>query len=95
MAGFEIVDTYKAYKVREKKVTAWLKETAAKFGFRSRGDAPSPSNGASDAKTERLIRISEVPVAVRVIVNNGEYVFRSHIAIHGPDVLSWNGFAQC
>lgn len=68
MAGFEIVDTYKAYKVREKKVTTWLKETAAKFGFRS-----TPS--ASNATSESLIRISEIPAAVKLIVSNGEYVF--------------------
>jgi hypothetical protein len=70
MAGFEIVDTYKAYKVREKKVTSWLKETAARFGFRSRGDALGASNG----KSEDVIKISEIPAAVRVIVSNGEYV---------------------
>jgi hypothetical protein len=66
MAGFAIVDTYKAYKVREKKVTTWLKETAAKFGFKCSAKTQSES---------QPIRIREIPAAVRLIVSNGEYVF--------------------
>ena len=66
MAGFEIVDTYKAYQVREKKVTTWLKETAAQFGFRGTTKTGSGSH---------LIRIAEIPAAVKLIVSNGEYVF--------------------
>ena len=66
MAGFEIVDTYKAYKVRERKVTTWLKATAAKFGFRGTAKTESASH---------LIRIAEIPAAVKLIISNGEYVF--------------------
>lgn len=66
MIGFEIFDTYKAYKVREKKVTTWLKDTAAKFGFRSSVRAESETH---------QIRIREIPAAVRLIFSNGEYVF--------------------
>ena len=63
MAGFQIVDTYKAYKVREKKVTTWLKDTAQKFGFKSSIKKTSESHG---------IRISEIPEAVKLIVSKGE-----------------------
>jgi hypothetical protein len=66
MAGFEIVNTYKAYKVREKKVTTWLKETAAQFGFKGTAKPESVSH---------LLRITEIPAAVKLIVSNGGYVF--------------------
>lgn len=68
MAGFQIVDTYKAYKVREKKVTTWLKDTAQKLGFK--GSAKKPSEN-------HPIRINEIPEAVKLIVSKGEYVYYS------------------
>jgi hypothetical protein len=67
MVGIQIVDTYKAYKVREKKVTTWLKDTAQKFGFKSSAKTPSESY--------HPIRIRDIPQAVNLIVAHGEYVY--------------------
>lgn len=61
MAGFQIFDTYKAYKLREKKVTTWLKETAQRFGFKF---------------SSLQIRIREIPEAVKLIVSKGEYLYQ-------------------
>lgn len=48
------MDTYKAYKLRERKFTTWLKETAEKAGYKS------------DDNDKRVPGPSFVPVAVRI-----------------------------
>ncbi|KAF4621870.1 hypothetical protein G7Y89_g14475 [Cudoniella acicularis] len=68
MDNFRILDTYKAYKLREKKFTGWLRETAAKIGYTSSTTRPKNTTNAGDGPT---IRISEIPHLVRLIASRG------------------------
>jgi hypothetical protein len=57
--SFRILDTYKAYKVQERKFTGWLKETAGKLGFKSKHEEAN------------AVRIHEIPSLVKIIVSQG------------------------
>lgn len=57
MSEFRILDTYKAYKVREKRFTGWLREKATKIG--------------TPTSSKEKIRISEIPSIVKNIVKSG------------------------
>lgn len=78
MSEFRILDTYKAYKVREKRFTTWLRETASKIG----SDKTSTPKESKDK-----IRISEIPQIVKNIVKS-ETEIPENLADTLRDVIS-------
>ncbi|RDL42300.1 uncharacterized protein BP5553_02279 [Venustampulla echinocandica] len=77
MATFRILDTYKAYKVREQKFTGWLREKAGKLGyFESRRKTQPQNKKIKDRKESVLnsIKVSEIPNLIQLIVSRGEDV---------------------
>ncbi|CZR62083.1 uncharacterized protein PAC_11980 [Phialocephala subalpina] len=60
LPGYSIVDTYKAYKARERKFTGWLKETSQKLGI-----LPKKSSD---------LRIKDIGPAAQFIVAHGQTV---------------------
>lgn len=63
---YRIIDTYKPYKVRERKFTGWLKETGEKLGlvFPKRAD-----DSASPA-----VRINDIRSIVQSIISRGQMI---------------------
>ncbi|CAG8972646.1 hypothetical protein HYALB_00011385 [Hymenoscyphus albidus] len=55
MSEFRILDTYKAYKTREKKFSNWLRETASKIGINKTTPKASGKDGNEN------LRISDIP----------------------------------
>jgi hypothetical protein len=64
LPNFRIVDTYKAYKLRERKFTSWLLETSEKLGRKL-------VNKKHDS-AKHLVPIKEIPNIVGLIVAQGE-----------------------
>ncbi|TVY68961.1 hypothetical protein LSUE1_G008498 [Lachnellula suecica] len=60
MEHFRLLDTYKAYKLRDRKFTTWLRETAEKLGTRS--------------KSEEGVRVHEIPSLVKSIISRGQLI---------------------
>jgi hypothetical protein len=60
MNGFRILDTYRAYKVREQKFTTWLNETPDKVGNET---------SKSDRVSRHAVRINEIPNLAKLIIS--------------------------
>jgi hypothetical protein len=64
LPNFRIVDTYKAYKLRERKFTSWLLETGEKLGRKIGNKKYDPA--------KHPVPIKEIPNIVGLIVAQGE-----------------------
>jgi hypothetical protein len=65
MVGYEIFDTYKAYKAKEKQITSWLKETVQKL---------SPASAKKSTSDSNNIPINKIPIIVEYIVSRGQSI---------------------
>jgi hypothetical protein len=65
LPGFRIVDTYRAYKLREHKFTAWLRQAGEKLGHKF---------SKNKDRAGHSVPISEIPSLVQLIVSQGQSI---------------------
>jgi hypothetical protein len=68
MSGFRILDTYRAYKVQEKRFTGWLQSAAGELGYGGKNSKSHSSEG------DNPIRINEIPSLTKLIVSRGQSI---------------------